>query len=220
VDTRHAFLIPAAALVAATALAAACNSVGESACFESGATAYPVNLPGDTVSFRWPAGYYPVRYYAEPAANLAAHADNGLQLWLSAFRCGELQVQRITDSTQADVIIRNPAQFPAVIGVSFAADSVGACQGRTDVALDSLHRLLRPVRVYVVPFSLDPVAVEACYQFVTAHEIGHTLGLFQHSPNPADLMYSVPRHTAISLDDRYTVQLLYHFNAPIQPEPR
>ena len=101
---------------------------------------------------------------------------------------------RVADSTIADVIIRNPAQMPpAVAGASLMADSTDACDGRTDVDLNANDELVRPLRVFIAPASLNTQDVEACYRFVTAHEIGHTLGLFSHSANVNDLMFARPR---------------------------
>jgi hypothetical protein len=216
------FLIPALGVAAAGVLAACTGVDHPGACYESGATPYPVHAPGDTsVVFHWPNTFQPVRYWVEPVGNLTAHVDNGLHLWVNAFRCGELALQFWADSASADVIIRNPSQLPATQGATtLAADSVNACRGRTDIFLDSLGRMVRPLHSWVVPSSPDSAAVEACYQFVTAHEIGHTLGLLSHSSDPADLMYAVPRHTVLSVNDRYTIQALYHFAAPTQPVPR
>ena len=42
------------------------------------------------------------------------------------------------------------------------------------------------------------------------HELGHTMGLFKHSPNPNDLMAPDPI-SGPTARDRNTVQQLYHF---------
>jgi predicted Zn-dependent protease len=222
------FIVPLAG-VAGLATLAACNDPGISQCFESNATAYPVHLylpsnPSDTsVVFRWPDSFRPVRIYAEPVDSLQANAQRGMQLWTNGVRCGELSLQLWPDSTTADVVLRNPANLPAppTSGLMLAADSTTACVGRTDVFLDStLTFVVRPIRSYVSPNSIDTAAVNACYHFVTAHELGHSLGLFAHSSDPGDLMFARPSHTALSINDRYTIELLYHFDAPVKPSPR
>jgi len=205
------------------AVLAACGGGGDQACYESGATAYPVHAPGDTsVVFNWPASYHPVRVYAESAGETQANVTNGLQLWANALHCNELSFTIVTDSASADIIVLNPVFLPPLpVSGAFFADSVGACKGRTDVLVDSSsNTLLRPIRSYVVPNSIDPVALASCYHFVTAHELGHAIGLFSHSPDPADLMNSSPRRTELSINDRYTVQLLYHLDPYTRPSAR
>jgi predicted Zn-dependent protease len=221
---------PLAAAVAAAALAAAlaaCHeNVGPAACYDSGAQAYSFFLNGDsTLVFRWPKSYLPVRVYAEPTGELPANVQNAISLWESAFRCGELSLTVTTDSTRADIIVRNPPTLPALRSAAtrvLFADSTSACHGVTQFALDSAGaRLDGPMRSYVSPFpGADSASVASCYHFVTAHELGHALGLLAHSTNPADLMYPTPRRLALSADDRYTIQLLYHWTATIGPEIR
>jgi hypothetical protein len=218
------FLIPLLGIAAAAALAA-CTDGGIGRCFESGAIAYDVFANGDTSKiFRWPDTYLPVRVYAEPTDSLQQNALRGMQLWVGAFRCNEMALQLWSDSATADIVFRNPSSLPSpppTHASLFANDSVGACVGRTDIApLDPSGQLVRPIRSYVAPNGIDTAATHACYHFVTAHELGHALGLFAHSADPNDLMYTQPRHTVLSQSDRYTIQLLYHFNAPIKPEPR
>jgi len=204
------------------AVLAACGGGGDQACYESGATAYPVHAPGDTgVVFNWPASYNPVRVYVESAPELQNNVANGLQLWVNALHCSELRFSFVTDSSSADIIVRNPVFLPPLpVTGAFFADSVGACKGRTDVLVDSTNMLLRPIRSYVVPNGIDPVALASCYHFVTAHELGHAIGLLNHSPDPADIMNSTPRRTELSINDRYTVQLLYNLVPYTRPSPR
>ena len=212
----------AVSLFAAAVLAACSGGGGDQACFESGATAYPVYAPGDTsVVFNWPKAYHPIRVYADTANELRTNVINGLQLWANALHCDEISFAIVTDSTIADIVVRNPIFFPPLpVTGAFFADSVGACKGRTDVLVDSTNMLLRPIRAYVVPNSIDSVAIASCYHFVTAHELGHAIGLFSHSPDPGDLMNSTPRRAVLSINDRYTVQLLYHLDPYTRPSPR
>jgi predicted Zn-dependent protease len=207
----------------AAAVLAACGGSSDQACFENGATAYAVHAPGDTsVVFNWPTAYRPVRVYAEATGELPVNVTNGLQLWANAMHCNEISFRVVTDSASADIIVRNPTFLPPLpASGAFLADSVGACKGRTDVLVDTnTNTLLRPIRSYVVPNGIDPVALASCYHFVTAHELGHAIGLFSHSLDPADLMNSSPRRTELSANDRYTVQLLYHLDPYTRPSAR
>jgi predicted Zn-dependent protease len=214
----------AALLLAATA--AGCgDSVGEGACYEPNTDAYAFHAPGDTsIVFRWPSSYSPVRVYAEPVGALVADVDSAMWLWAGAFRCGEIALTRVTDSMVADIILRAPVSMPplpATAAAVMSASPVGACRGRTDVLLDTLGRAQRPFRSYIVPsVAADSADAAACAQFVTAHELGHALGLFSHSPDPDDLMYQQPYRRELTPRDRYTVELLYHTTPTVAPTPR
>jgi predicted Zn-dependent protease len=213
-------------LLSALALLAACHEgVGPGACFEPNARPYNFDFAGDTnLVFHWPSSYMPVRVYAEPTADLPANVQAAMQLWVAAFRCNELSLTTATDSTHADIIVRNPLSLPAALrtGHVMHADSVGACQGVTHFDLDSAGTgLAGPLRSYVAPFpGADSASAAACYHFVTAHELGHALGILSHSPDAADLMYAAPFHRALTEADRYTIQLLYHTPSKLGPPPR
>jgi predicted Zn-dependent protease len=221
-STRRA-LLAAAPWAAALTLAACQNDGGPGRCYESGATSYPITAPwNDSLIFHWSPAEYPVRVYAEPTGALPALADSAVARWLGAFRCGELGLVRWTDSTTADIVIRNPPIRPAIIAaqVRFAADSLHACQGRTDGDTLTSTQLIRPLRSYVWPVGIDSAATAACYRFAVPHELGHALGLLQHSRDTADLMYGVPRRREPSVNDRFTIQVLYSYSSPVTMTPR
>ena len=208
--------------VAALVLLGACHEgVGPGRCFEPNAVAYSFALNGDTnLVFHWPGSYMPVRVYAEPAGALPANVAAGMALWASAFRCNELSYVMSTDSTRADIIVRNPPFLPSPgFAAVFRADSVNACTGVTQVDTSGTA-LAGPMRSFVSPLSTDSTAVASCYHFVTAHELGHALGLLAHGPDTTDLMNASPRRLALSESDRYTIQLLYHTASKLQPPPR
>jgi len=211
------------ACVASLAALGACHEgVGPAHCFEPNATAYSFALNGDTnFVFHWPGSYMPVRVYAEPTGALPSNVAAGMALWAGAFRCNELSYAMTSDSTRADIIVRNPASLPAVRAAAgiVRADSVNACTGVTQFDTTGMA-LSGPMRSYVAPLSIDTAAVSSCYHFVTAHELGHALGLLAHSSDTADLMNASPRRRVLSASDRYTIQLLYHTVSKLQPPPR
>jgi predicted Zn-dependent protease len=90
---------------------------------------------------------------------------------------------------------------------------VFACSGLTQIVVDSASNAVeRPVRVTVNELSGTATAEQlvACYARVLTHEIGHTLGLLQHSTEPTDLMAAQPTARAPSTRDRMTAEVLYH----------
>jgi len=215
----------AAAITGLACAAAACSdSAGPDRCFDSNAVSYGFAAAGDsTLVFHWPASRMPVRVYAEPTGANAANVTAGLQTWVNGFRCGEASFSLATDSTRADILVRLVDVLPPqpAPGTSFGADSVGACTGRTDGTYDSTLTLTGPVRSYIAPIpGKDSTALAGCYRMTTTHELGHALGILAHSTDPGDIMYSTPRRSTLSADDRYTVQKLYHTTPTILPAPR
>lgn len=203
--------------------AAACHDGSPNTCFESNATAYGFFFAGDsTLVFHWPASRMPVRTYAEPTGATAADVGAGLQIWANGFHCHELSFRTTADSTQADIIVRPVAALPPqpTHAVTLGADSVGACTGRTDGTLDSTNTLTGPVRSYIAPIpGKDSATVAACFRMTTTHELGHAIGILGHSTDPGDIMFTTPKRSSLSLNDRYTAQKLYHTTATIRPAP-
>ena len=221
---RVALGMAGAAALAAAALFASCgDGDGPNTCFDSNAFSYGFRPAADTtIVFHWPADRMPVRFYADTGGELRADVLASLTTWVNAFHCQEAYFQLVSDSTRADVVIRRSPNLPPVGGAvrSLGADSVGACVGRTDFLIDTTNHLTGPFRAWVVPLAAgDPVALAGCFRMTTTHEIGHTLGIFTHSSDPGDLMYSTPRRSTLSLDDRYTLQRLYHTATTVQPAP-
>jgi predicted Zn-dependent protease len=211
----------AACLAPFALAAAACSDGGPNTCFDSNASSYGFAIGGDTtLVFHWPANRMPVRAYAEPTGAAPANLAAGLQTWANGFHCREASFVVVTDSTIADIIVRQVPALPPqpVRGVTLGADSAGACTGRTDGTYDTTLTLTGPVRSYIAPMpARDSTALAGCYRMTTTHELGHALGILAHSTDPGDIMYPTPRRSTLSPNDRYTIQQLYHTTPTIKP---
>ena len=166
----------------------------------------------DTLSFHWPHERLPVRIWAEDAAGLPGYVEGGIAAWRPAFLYDEFDATLVGDSTAADVIVRaSSPPGPTLSRVRLHAFAP-ECDGATDLDISDDHTQLRlPVRVYVNPgFTPDAAALDRCMALTTTHELGHALGIFRHSPEPADLMYSDPGVEAPSERDLGTAEVLYH----------
>ena len=177
----------------------------------------------DTLSFHWPQSRLPVRIWAEDTLNLPTHVQHGIDQWEAAFLYGEFRAVVVTDSSVADVIVTTGIAPKGGFSVT-PLESLMApeCQGATDIELAaSGHEILPPMRVYVDP-KFDPSfpGVDACMALTTTHELGHSLGIFAHSPNPDDIMYSDPAVTTLSPRDRSTAELAYHTESTLTVAPR
>jgi predicted Zn-dependent protease len=73
-----------------------------------------------------------------------------------------------------------------------------------------LAELRLPIRIYIDPVSGDFPNLQRCLGLTTIHELGHALGIFAHSPNPTDIMFTDPVVEQPSPLDRGTAEALYH----------
>ena len=170
--------------------------------------------------FHWPANRLPVRYYATPQGTMAALVRNGLSAWEHAFLYGEFSGVLVADSNDADVIVVWQDSVPPNVPPD-TAGALGACGGVTTIVVDSTNVITEPMRVEISVTAGRTVAqVAACVRRVAAHELGHTLGIFTHSPAVGDLMYGTPAVEAPTARDRAAVEVLYHSTPTISPPPR
>jgi hypothetical protein len=170
----------------------------------------------DTLSFHWPRSRLPVRIWTQDSLELPAHVRNGVDQWKAAFLYGEFDAVSVTDSNVADVIVRVGAAVKGGFSVMRLASSLAPeCEGGTDFELPAGSQEIQvPVRVFVNP-RFDPASpgVDECMALTTTHELGHAIGIFAHSPDAADIMYSDPVVSELSPRDRATAERAYH----IQP---
>ena len=161
--------------------------------------------------FRWPAGLLPVRYYIDDRGPMRSLVSNALASWAAQFLYGEWRGSLDADSNTADVIVRWGGPVPPNVQPDPGAP-VFACSGVTQIVITVDDVVERPIRVTVneLTGTFTPEQLVACYARVIPHEIGHTLGLLQHSTQPNDLMAGQPLVRVPSDRDRMTAEVLYH----------
>lgn len=177
----------------------------------------------DTLSFHWPRSSLPVRIWAEDSLNLPAHVQHAIGQWEAAFLYGEFAAVAVGDSNAADVIVQTGIAPKGDFSVTRLESRLAPeCQGATDIELAaSGQEIVRPIRVYVDPrFAPTSPGVDACMGLTTTHELGHALGIFTHSPDPADIMYADPAVSSLSPRDRSTAELAYHTEPSLGLAPR
>jgi predicted Zn-dependent protease len=165
---------------------------------------------GDTLTFNWPASSLPVRIWVEDTLGLANHTAAGIQTWKEQFLYGEWDAVIVDDSATADVVI-GFSVTPALRSLKMFSMAPG-CSALTSFPPLVGSTITLPFRVRMVNQSTDPTSPQAqsCFAITVAHELGHTMGLFQESGDPNDLMYGIDPTTGPSTRDRNSAQLLYH----------
>lgn len=187
--------------------------------------AYPFDSNGDGTGnvFRWPEDRLPVRFWADPRGNMNALVQNAIDVWQDQLIYGEFTGVIVSDSAHADVQIvwadtaaptvpPDPGPPALACGGLTQNDSIGTTDHRIHGALHTSINLLVG--------SFTPGQVEACVRRTVIHEMGHTLGILDHSPGSADIMYVTPVVPLPSGADRTTMQILYHSTPNILPPLR
>jgi hypothetical protein len=177
----------------------------------------------DTLSFHWPRSRLPVRIWAQDSVSLPAHVEHAIGVWESAFLYGEFSAVTVPDSNAADVIVTTGIAPKGGFSITRLESLLAPeCQGATDIELDaSGQQILLPIRVYVDPrFAPGVPGVDDCMALTTTHELGHSLGIFAHSPDVGDLMFTDPIVSGLSASDRSTAELAYHVEPTLTVAPR
>jgi hypothetical protein len=206
---------PAAALACLAALAGACAEPF----IPERAPAYGFADPFTGDVFRWPAARLPVRLWVDPRGAMPRLVPEGVRLWEALFLYGEFRGVTVDDTVDADVIVRWSSTVPPDVPPD-PDPAVFACSGVTQFSIDAANALDDYVRVSIsVNVGHSDAQIAACVARVVTHELGHVLGVLQHSPDTADLMHATPRVPGPSEGDRRTVEVLYHTEPTIAPRP-
>lgn len=179
--------------------------------------AYRFDYFGDV--FRWPLDRLPVRFFATPQGNMRLLVQRAIGAWEDQFLYGEFRGVLVGDSLAADVIVLWADSVPPDVPPD-PGPPVRACDGVTSFTVDATNTIERALHVVLdVSPGYTTAQVAACMRRTAIHELGHTLGLLQHSPNATDIMAVTPLADVPSLGDRRTAEVLYHTPPTIRPPP-
>ncbi len=191
--------------------------------------AYPFTLQDDSVQrvLHWPLGSV-VQVAVAPgssAANtISVGVDAGIAAWNAVALYDEYRLRRVDSVAEADVVVAG-SDAPLPVDVSACPPS-GAALALTTFCLTTDRARLQvfPAAnggathvVMVVTVLASSAADATTARELIAHELGHVLGIARHSPNPTDLMATLPLTDRPQAPDIATVLALYHTPATVQP---
>jgi hypothetical protein len=179
---------------------------------------------------RWPLSTT-VRVYVAPGidaahtAALEAALENGVNVWNASALYREVRFERTSDLEQADAVLIFSNMLQPV---DVSNCSPGGGLAYTTFCLDpqdNTHLAVFPIRnggggkvKFLVTVRDQAVLDVESVRRLVAHELGHVLGIAQHSQRPTDLLYvgELTRDEP-SPADRATLQVLYHTRPDITP---
>ena len=186
-------------------------------------------LTPEPVVLRWPLGStirVMISTDLDAARNAALQAalENGIAVWNSAALYNEFKLEATTDLASADAVLLF-ASTPTPVDAGNCPP--GGSAAYTTFCLDDSgeHLAFFPlpsggetrVKFIVTLRNQNPLDSESVRRLV-AHELGHVLGIGQHSNQPTDLMFGgVLTRAEPGPRDRGTLQVLYHTVPEITP---
>lgn len=215
-------------LLIACVFAAACDSPTVPERFLRDVYDFRLTTPEPLV-LRWPAGSTVKLFVVDDAdatrtRYLRAGAEHGIRVWNSAALYGEVKLVETTTLSDADVVVQYSLSESAV---DLSACPPGGGLAYTTFCLTDDEAHLRPfpltsggdsgVKFVLTVRSLSSTD-EVTVRRLVSHELGHVLGIAQHSLKLTDLMYGgTLNRDEPSAADRHTLQVLYHTDADITP---
>jgi predicted Zn-dependent protease len=203
-------------LATAMLLTAGCGNIGSPEIISTDVYEFRETALGQVQVFRWQRADLPVRIWVAPDSPIRANVETAISRWQGAFLYGEFRATIITDSSVADVIVRNT---PTDVENTLDARA-RECIGETELNFDyAAHTVRLPIHVFV--YAVVPETnpnLPACYDVTMTHELGHVLGMINiaHTGTTAsDVMFGNPTFAGISEHDRLTAVTLYHVPANI-----
>ena len=176
---------------------------------------YGVRVQGGSVlTFRWPESSLPVRIWVQPQSDLRFAVEAAIRAWEKTALYGEFRGVIVPDSLHADVHVRLGAPYTSDPSIPLN------CGSSTGIGVWPDSTIILPFPVTLYPrLGVGSSDLADCFVRLATHELGHTLGLFQHSTDPEDLMHARPSSDGLSPRDQATFDQLYHSPTSVRLPP-
>ncbi len=170
------------------------------------------------IAFHWPRSALPVRIYIAQGDALRPMLDRAITMWEGLYLYGEFRAELVGSADQADIVVQNARPTGKLLANFELFSRASQCIGETIFDADAIAGTLQlPFEIYIWAKFPDDPALGTCYELTMLHELGHAIGIFEHSPNTDDLMAIDPTRNGFSERDRATAEAAAHLPATVVP---
>jgi len=144
--------------------------------------------------------------------------ERAISMWETLYLYGEFRAELTDDPSGADIVVQNERpNGKASLGLSLSS-MADQCIGETDFIPDAVAGTVQlPFEIYVWARLPGDPALTTCYELTVLHELGHAIGIFEHSTDPDDLMSINPTRNGFSERDRATAEAAAHLPTTLVP---
>jgi len=162
---------------------------------------------------RWPAGAMPLQIYIKPGDTINGYRPVFITLLEQAFsEWAAVSPARISFALTKDL-------HKAQVICSWTSDQKEMTQlseGGHALVIPDGHNIKRVEIIIMTKTTKGDDLSNPFFKRVALHEIGHTLGITDHSPDPNDMMYGAPlpstTNCTLTPRDKNTLVAIYNLN--------